>query len=72
MWRIIPNTSWVWRPEVNTTYSTRLIPWNNCMSIIETWFWDDTKLWEDDKIWWDNWSIWTSWNERTIIITNWS
>lgn len=60
------------RPTITTSWDTRIIPWVNCMAIIQTWFYDDTQNWEDSKIWFDAWAIWTAWNTRTIITTNWT
>lgn len=60
------------RPIINTSWVKRYAPWENCMTIIETWLYDDLQNWEDDKIWWDNWTIWTAYNIRPILNTNWN
>ena len=60
------------RPIINTNWTARTPPWDNCMAIIQTWLYDDSQIWEDLKIWWDNWSIWTSWWARPTITTNWN
>lgn len=60
------------RPIITTSWNARNSPWDNCMSIIQTWLYDDTQVWEDNKIWWDDWAKWTSWTARPIITTNWN
>ena len=60
------------RPEINTNWSSRVSPWDNCMAVIQTWNWDDAQNWEDSKIWWDAWSVWTAYNTRPELTTNWN
>lgn len=43
-WLIINNTQWNWRARV---YS------NTVMPVLESGYWDDTKLWSDMKLWSD-------------------
>lgn len=60
------------RPILTTTWDKRYAPWENSMSIIQDWLYNDLQNWEDDKIWWDNWIIWNAYNIRTILNTNWN
>ena len=60
------------RLDITTSWTARNSPWENCMSIIQTWFYDDSQVWEDNKIWWDVWIIWISWTEKNIITIDWN
>lgn len=54
--------------QTNTQYTTRpQIVRGDSMPVIESWYWDDTKLWDDSKLWNDSISLWTPYSSRPSI-----
>lgn len=54
--------------QTNTQYTTRpQIVRGDSMPVIETWYWDDTKLWDDLKLWNDSLTLGTPYTSRPSI-----